>query len=142
MARRWSIALLVVLGLSLAVNFFVFGFVAAGGWHHRSSRVEHYAAIAGLGRAPPPLRHRVEAALRDHHNETHDALQAVRAARRDIRAAMRAEPFDRAKLNAAFGTLRERVDKLQELIFGAVGDAIAATPAAERAQIRPPRHRH
>lgn len=143
MARRSSIALLAVLGISLALNFFVFGFLAAGAWHHphsRGDRIARYAAISGLGRAPGPLRDRVENALRKQRPELRQTLERVREARRDVRAAMRAEPLDRAKLNAAFAALRERVDGLQTVIYGAVGDAVATAPAAERAAIRPPRH--
>jgi len=139
MARRWSIAVLVVLAVSLAINFFLGGFVVRGGGRMDDGRFARAAAIAGLGRAPAALRHRVEATLAKHHDDIHKAIEAVRVARRNVRDSMRAEPFDRAKLDGAFAALRTQVDKMQEVIHAAVGDAIAASPGAERAQIKPPR---
>jgi uncharacterized membrane protein len=139
MSPRLSIALLVVLVLSLAVNFFGLGFLVVGAAHPSDSRIAHFAAIAALGRAPGPLRHRVEEELHANRGAIRDAIQAVRDARRGVRGAMRAEPFDQARLDGAFAMLRQRVDRMQELVHAAVGRAVAAAPAAERRQIAPPR---
>lgn len=139
MSRHWSIALLVLLVLSLAVNFFGLGFLVVGGEHPSDSRIAHFAAIAALGRAPGALRHAVENELRADHGAIRDAIHGVRDARRAVRTAMRAEPFDQGKLDAAFAMLRQRVDHMQELVHAAVGRAVAAAPAAERRKIAPPR---
>jgi uncharacterized membrane protein len=139
MSRRWSIALLVVLVLTLALNFFGLGFLVVGAEHPSASRIARFAAIAALGRAPGPLRHRVESELHADRGAIRDAIHAVRDARRSVREAMRADPFDQARLDTAFGTLRQRVGEMQELVHSAVGRAVAAAPAAERHQIAPPR---
>jgi uncharacterized membrane protein len=139
MSRRWSIVLLVVLVASLAINFFGLGLWVVGAEHPSDRRIAHFAAIAALGRAPHALRQRVETQLRADRGNIREAVHAVRAARHDVRQAMRAEPFDQAKLDAAFATLRNKVDRMQVLVHAAVGRAVAAAPDAERQRIEPPR---
>lgn len=137
MSRWTTLVLLVLLGISLALNLFLGGRFLGMGFlgGERGERVSRFVAMASLGPAPPPMRERIEQRIEAEREEVREAFRGVREARRTVREAARAEPFDRARLDEAFTRLRAANDAFQARVLRTVGDAIAQSPAEERRQI-------
>lgn len=135
---RTATVLLVVLVISLALNFFAGGLVVAG------LRVQRAVAafdrtIAGFGeRFPPEIRRAVAGELIAAREAVFKALDELRAARADMFAAMQATPFDRARLDRAMEQVRAKTTALQVLGQAALAAAIAAAPPDSRVRIKPP----
>lgn len=130
-----SLALNVVLGIALLM---------AAPWAERRSdeRGRHappFPALfdpRALKEALPPERLPVlEAALQQHREGMRAQLGTLFDARRAVRAAIEAEPFDRATLDAAFGTLREAEAGTAARAQAMLADVLAQSPAEERARI-------
>jgi hypothetical protein len=135
---RLAIVLLTVLVLSLAVNFVVAGFVIARSLGlGRLGPVEQIVAI-GARAFPGEIRRAIVAEALGDGAALRDDLAELRAARQRAFDAMRAEPFDRAALDAAFAEVRARTDRLQTTGQGIVADAVAAAPAEVRREIVAP----
>ena len=150
MARRHTIVLLGLLAVSLAGNLFVAGSMLSRFWgdrggptaQSRDERAAQYAATFIVGRGPFPLRERVQKEIGQHREAVQAATDEFRAARREVRAAIRATPFDKDRLDAAITKLRQRNDKVNTLFQTALVDAAAAATPEERAKVedrRPPR---
>jgi hypothetical protein len=135
MMRRSTI-FLVILGVSLAANVFAAGFLLKRWPEGRGSRMERFALAAAIGHAPSGLRDRVAAEVEAARPSIDAAFDEFMAARRNVRAAMRAEPLDAAALDKAFADLRSRSDAFQAAIHRAVGRAVASAPPEVRAEIR------
>jgi uncharacterized membrane protein len=135
MVRRSSLVL-GVLAVSLLINLFIAGFVLTR-WVFWEPEpwLGRIFAIAAVGHPPPAIREKMDAELRADDSSIRSAIDAVRQARREVRMAMRAEPFDAAALDKAYADLRARSTDLQTMIHGATARAIAASPAEERAKI-------
>ncbi len=136
---RTAIAVLVALALSLVVNFGLAGFLVARALPDRGrpSPAERLSSL-GPRALPPPLREAVAERLRPDAPELRDAFRAVREARQQVFVAMRADPYDRATVEAALATLRARTDAVATLGEGAVLDVLDGAPADQRARIGAP----
>ena len=139
-ARRWAIAILAVLFLSLAANLVIAGFSISrfAGPPRPMSLIERIVAI-GIRAFPPAIQDGIQAGVRDRGPELRERLDAVQNARMRMFDAMRADPFDAAALDAAFADLRARTTDVQQVGQEIVGQAVANAPADVRARIRPPR---
>ena len=122
----FAIALLVVLVLSLAANFVVVGFVASRVGEFRLTGMQRIVALGvknypigdpqrDRGRKRPPMPQSLGAALAD-----------FNAARQRAFTAMRAEPFDPARLDAEFADVRAKTELLQRLGHEVIAKAVAA----------------
>jgi len=138
---RTATVLVVVLVVSLALNFFAGGMIAAG--LYASQRLagfdrsfERYAE-----RFPSEIRRAVAGALIGQRDDVFKALDALKAARGEMFAAMRAEPFDRARLDRAMEQVRARTIALQALGHAILANVIAGASAEVRARITPPTER-
>lgn len=133
---RTAIAVLAALALSLVVNFGLAGFLAARSFPDRvrAAPAERLAAL-GPRALPPALRSDVAARLGPQSPALKAALKDVRDARQAVFAAMRVEPYDRAKVEAALAALRGRLDAVSALGEAAILDALDAAPADLRAAI-------
>lgn len=137
MIIRGTTAAVVVaaLGLSLAANVFLGGYMAA-----RSSRdapmpaLDRGILLGGHG-YPPAIRTALRAEMRDNREEIRERLRQLRKARRESFEAMRADPFDASRLAAALAAERAAVTNLQEGGHAILEQVIGAAPAAERAEI-------
>lgn len=134
----FAIALLVVLGLSLAANLVVLGFAASRVGSIRMGGLDRVVAL-GLRGYPQEIRRAIAADALVEREAFAKAIGDFSAARMRAFEAMRAEPFDPAALAAAFAEMREKTAVLQQLGHGAIGKAIAAAPPDEREKIKPPR---
>lgn len=112
--RSWTwTAILVVLALSLALNFFFIGYVAHG--------LRQAVAARGLisevvGAYSPEVRKEFRSVMRDNRARTFAALRDLRAARADLAAAEKAEPFDEAAVRQAMAAVRAATTNLQSTV--------------------------
>jgi uncharacterized membrane protein len=143
-------ALLVVAGLvvSVCVNAFALGMLGGRWFHDRDGWMSRSVAGGERGKGGPPLAFGLErvldeappearAALRDalgeRRRDVGERLRAVGEARRALVAAVRAEPFDRGRLDAALSDLRIRSTEVQAAVHVGFGDAVARMPQPVRA---------
>lgn len=89
-----------------------------------------------LKQALPEARHAdLDAALQSHREAIRARIGTLFDARRAVRAAILAEPFDRAALDAAFTTLREAEAATAAEAQAMVGDVLEDSTAAERERV-------
>jgi uncharacterized membrane protein len=106
----------VLIVVSLALNVFLVGLVIAGsltdrGWlgHDRPPRIMGLPSPRELRSVlPDSCQATLEQALQANRPKFHEHLDALFAARQTVADAIKAEPFDPAKLATTFGTLREQ----------------------------------
>ncbi|MET3597111.1 putative membrane protein [Mesorhizobium shonense] len=117
MTRRswmWA-AVLVVLALSLALNFFFIGYAA----HGLRQAVAARGLIAEIaGAYSPQVRREFRTVMRVNRARTFEALRELRAARADLAAAEKAEPFDEAAVTKAMAAVRVATTNLQATVQG------------------------
>jgi uncharacterized membrane protein len=134
-----AIVLLIALVVSVAVNLTIAGFAFARFAGPRpGGEIERIVAI-GIRAFPPELQKAIADGSKAKRDEMKAKLDAVQDARRAMFAAMRADPFDPAALNAAYDDLRAKTADLQQIGQQIVADAVEHAPPDIRARIRPPR---
>jgi uncharacterized membrane protein len=112
MQRRWFA---IILGVSVALNLFFFGLFGARGLSDRESHAErpHHGPVAGGPRRfrqrPRPFEWMSEA----EREQLRPRRKALRVTRQVAEEALRAEPFDVARLRTALGDLRRETDEIQ-----------------------------
>jgi uncharacterized membrane protein len=84
---------------------------------------------------PEDSRPVAEAMFAAHRDEMRGRIRALFEARRQVAAAMRAEPFDRVALDAAFAELRTRQDDVATAAQGIIADLAAELDAESRGRI-------
>lgn len=114
MTRRsiWTVVL-ILLGLSVALNVFLIGYAAHGLREGASARslVENVASIY-----PPDVRQEFRSAMRENRPRTFAALRDLRRARTSLAAKIAASPFDEVAVQAAMKDVRDATDNLQAVI--------------------------
>lgn len=134
MARRPHALIYGALALSVALNLAGAGFLLASDGERKDKRsVDDTIELIG-GRYPDTVGDAVLARLQSRRDEVARALGDMRAARRDSRAAMAGEPFDKAAVDAAFAESRTKTSAFQKVVHDAIAEAVAPLPAAERAK--------
>lgn len=137
--RPLAIALLAVLVLSVGINLVIAGFAAARIFGPRpGGEIERIVAL-GIRAFPPEIREAIAQSTRQQRDKFRALIDDTRGARMRMFEAMRASPFDRAKLEAAYAELRAKTNEVQALGQGIVAEAVAQAPPDVRARIRPPR---
>jgi uncharacterized membrane protein len=131
---RWALVLLIVLGLSLAANMFMFG-VAASIRHFGPPGVAGMERSEGSRAMPREARRYLRSELRERRSEFRAARRALRQSRDAVGEAGRAEPFDRQALRAALQVHTERQDDLREIFLDALSDAVAEMPPELRSRL-------
>jgi uncharacterized membrane protein len=139
---RWLLAALVVsLAVNLAVGGVVLGHVLRGppGW--RPGDPEGGPAHRLMRLLPPEARDTMRQSFEAAGPDIRARAKALREARDRVRDAIAAEPFDRARLDAALSDMRVHVDALQTAVQAAIADGVSKLPADVRrkvSEIRPP----
>ncbi|MBZ9894431.1 periplasmic heavy metal sensor [Mesorhizobium sp. B2-2-4] len=111
MKRSWTrTATLVLLALSLAVNFFLVGYAMRGQRQGAAARVLLSEIASSY---PPEVRKEFRGVLRDNRARTFQALRELRAARANLAAAQTAKPFDEAAVKDAMAAVRSATTNLQ-----------------------------
>lgn len=144
-ARNWRW----LLAISLALNLLAAGILFAGYWHRRSIMAE--APFYMQNGMMSPMMHRQ---MMDMHQrmrlwwgrvqppaEVDSAVRRLRQARRDVAAALAAEPFDKKALEEAFSRLRAASAAAQKEIHDRIVERAQKLDKEERLQLLPRRIR-
>lgn len=115
MTRRswlWT-TVLVLLGLSVALNVFMIGYAARGLREGAAARtlIENAASIY-----PPVVRQEFRAVMRENRPRTFAALRDLHAARIALATAVKASPLDEAAVQAAMKNARDATTNLQAVM--------------------------
>ena len=120
-ARRW---LKIALAVSVAINLLFIG-LAAG----RVFGPGPFGRMGAFERAaealPPAEADQFRQIMRQHRSRMADEFKAMRQAREDVRAALRAEPFDRTRLERALAEVRQRSEATQQSLHAALVEGAA-----------------
>lgn len=135
---RWAIALLVALALSVGLNLFAAGVGVSLMRLREAAWGIDRGQGAVMARFPDEIRRGVGRGLIARRGALRDGLAALSEARAAMFEAMRAEPFDAARLSAAMAEVRARGADLQRMAHDAVAEAVADAEPEVRAAIRPP----
>lgn len=142
MSARWRVVLVV----SLALNLFALGALSTA-WlgprpWGRILREGPRPSVLGMPnprqlRAALPERDRpvLADALRAHGPEIRRRIRDLVAARAEVAEAIRAEPFDRDRLETAMATLRERETAVAAATQGMLVDVVSRLDADGRARV-------
>jgi uncharacterized membrane protein len=134
----------IVLVVSLALNVFALGALASAwvlggpgfGASHRPARFIGLPLPRQLQAALPERDHGLlRTTLDAHRPEIRTRIRAIFAARRAVADAIRAEPFDRARLEAALAALREKEGATAEEAHRMMTDLAAKLDAGGRAKV-------
>lgn len=125
--------ILIVLGLSLAVNLFAISFFA-GRWTAQGRPVAEQMRLT----YPAEIRADVRSALESRRDEMAAAVRQLRDARARMLELARAPELDQEALRAAMAEVRAATTAVQELSQSALAEALAGASAEERAGIRRP----
>jgi uncharacterized membrane protein len=112
MRTRW---LAIVLGVSVALNLFFLGFLSARAFQRGEPHAERPPhAAPGPRERRSRQRHRAFDWMTDaQRDELRPRRRALHGTRHAVEDALRAEPFDREKLNQALADLRRQTDEIQ-----------------------------
>jgi hypothetical protein len=131
--------LLVLVFVSLAANLLVAGFVvsrfAGPGPAGEIDRI----VLLGIRAFPPEIQADIMDQMGAYRDEFRSRLEAVRAARQQMFEDMRAEPFDRTRLDRTFTDMRDKTNEIQAIGQRIIADAIANAPPDVRARFKPSR---
>lgn len=123
----------VMLALSAALNLFFFGVFAAQKlpWRDpfRGGFREHHERDGGGG-GRKFLRHsglrdagpEVQALMKARREQARENMRALADARAEVRQSLKAEPFDAARLRAAFAAVRTRTQAMQTELHSTLDD--------------------
>ncbi|MBB4065443.1 periplasmic heavy metal sensor [Gellertiella hungarica] len=115
--------LAVLLGLSLAGNFFLLGYVLKV---QRDEPVRSMLADRPLGGYSEDVRREFRRLLKENRVETARALRALREARRDLSASAGATPVREDEVREAMARVRRATDELQRLMQDLLLEALRA----------------
>jgi hypothetical protein len=134
----FAVTLLVAAFVSLAANLLIAGFTVARFSDMGPPGGDEIDRIVSLGihDFPPEIQRDILAEVRVNRGQIEDDINAIHGAERTMFEAMRADPFDRTSLDAAFADVRSTTSDVQTIGQNIVGRAIAGSPPAVRAQIR------
>ncbi len=135
-----SRSLRILLVASLALNLFAAATFAAHAFGHRhfGPAPHQWRPRSGIdlrmlkGQLPNEDQPLAEEALKVHRGEIHHRVGALREARKAAADALRAEPFDRKRLDAALATVRERESALTAAAQGTMAGLAEKVSAAGR----------
>lgn len=133
--KRW---VLIALVISAALNLFALGFIAARSLrpHHHEHHVARgpFMGPRGMMREGfgPEARPLLDAIMDRHRESLRGERSELRKARRAVRDALVAEPFDPAQLERALAGLRARTDSSQQRMHAALVELARTLPAEQR----------
>jgi uncharacterized membrane protein len=128
----------VIVLVSLAANLFLAGLLA-GDWLRGRFNPPPYAASMNFS----AMRHAlgpeagavIEPVMRQHREMMHRQVDAVRAARREVGAALAAEPFDRTRLEESLSRMRGRGMEAQAAFHAVFVDVVAGLTLDQRQEL-------
>lgn len=124
----------VALAISAALNMFCLGlFVARATWYRPEARGDEMSARAflrhsGLREAGPE----VQAILKGQRGHMRDTMRSLAEVRREAQEALRAEPYDAARVRAALAQVRERTSAMQADMHEVLADIASKLSPGQR----------
>ena len=147
-SSRLAVLLGGALALSLAVNLFMIGDVAGrAAFQAQSPRVGitggRLAMATRYQGLPPGDRSRFRTAMAERNGNLRAAQQDVIAAQALVLAAIKAKPYDEARVMTAFAALRDAATARQAVYQASLASALASLSQADRDALAgpPPRDR-
>jgi uncharacterized membrane protein len=128
----------VLLAVSLALNVFALGFVAARAWQRpgleRGGRGHEgmFHADQILGETAP---RKLQWLSREQRRQLVPRFKALRLARREAEQALRQEPFDRAHFARALEGVRSETGNVQQALHGLLAELADGMTPAQRAEL-------
>lgn len=142
MARRPHGVIYALLAVSLAANLVGAGYFLGSGYNkkwgaarNKPPRTVESTIDFVSSRYPKSVGEAVRQKLEARRADIALALDEMKAARRETRKAIREEPLDKARIEAAFAASREKGGNFQRLIQGAIVEALPDVPESERGSI-------
>ncbi|MFC3693023.1 periplasmic heavy metal sensor [Chenggangzhangella methanolivorans] len=139
MRRRPHGLVYALLAVSLAVNLIGAGYFLGAGFadyrsarHGKPPRTVESTIDYVAGRYPAPVAAKVRAKLEAKRPELSTAFDEMRLARRETRKAIKQQPLDKARIEAAFAASRDKAVAFQQLIQSAIIEALPDLPESER----------
>jgi Spy/CpxP family protein refolding chaperone len=122
--------------LSLGLNLFLGGMIASKWIFGSPPTIEQFVRPfdrrAGLEVLDPASRDRVEAIWRDNRSEVRSKARAIHEARRAVKRALVADPFDQDAFTAAQRELASRSEAFRTMMNARLADIAEALPADKR----------
>ena len=134
---KWSVAVLVALVLSVALNLFVAGFAVSRFQQFRHERGPGIERMFGafVTKFPREIRRGLHDELEAVQPEFTAAVKSMRQARTQMFEMMRADPLDKNALANAMTNVRNRASTVQQIGQGAVQRAIENADPEVRSRI-------
>lgn len=139
LSRPLRLLLLASLALNIALGV---ALIARAPWTGTRHGPHHAAPLPGLvdlralrQHLSPGREDVVDAAFAAHRDALRPRLMQLFEARREVRAAIRAEPFERATLDAAFARLRQAETEVASEAQALLGDLLEGATPQERERI-------
>lgn len=130
-------AVVVLLLISLAVNFFIGGYMLSRERLYRPFEERaNFGVMRGL---PKDIRNDIRKSFRDHRAELRANRRALLDARAELYTILRADPFDRAAYDKTAAEIRDLLGEMAVVAEKIIGDTIEEIPADIRAKIKPPK---
>ncbi|MGH6932603.1 MAG: periplasmic heavy metal sensor [Dongiaceae bacterium] len=145
---RWITGLSIALFISLALNIFVAGWVAGHGKGPRGGHggLSEAGMRVGIQRVlrvlPPDDRRVVETMFEAERPSIRQQFEALRQAHQAVAATLRAQPFDQAAFEQAYGVMRQHSGAVQDAIHSVIVAAVPKLTNAGRAELALGRWRH
>lgn len=134
--RRWRLATLGALLVAVALGAALATVLLARAHHRHPHAV---MALPGLrvlaGELEPTERAALRNAFRERHPQMRERIDALHAARATVVEVLRVEPFDRARLEAAFAALRSQDAAAAEGVHATLVELAVALDPAGRARL-------
>lgn len=131
--------LTVLLAVSLAINVFCLGAFAAWAWQGGFERGRHGDGRRALFHAERildgPGRAKLEWLTREQRREVLPRMRALRQARREAKAALERETFDRAEFERALEQVRGETAAIQTHLHGLLSELSDGLTQAQRAEL-------
>lgn len=134
--------LAVALALSLGLNLFLLGFWAARAWHKSHGPKRGDLTAGGLPHLfyaakafNDPQHPKLQRVIQSHKSKLLPRRQAVRKARREVDEALQADPFDKARLEAALANLRKETQTTQSELHSALLDLASEMTPEQRQEL-------
>ena len=145
---RWITALSIALFVSLALNVFVAGWAVGHGFGPRGGPggPDEAGLRIGIERVlrvlPAEDRQVVRGLFEERRPLIRQQFEALREARKKVADVLRAEPFDQAAFEQAYGEMRQRSAGVQDAIHAVIVAAVPKLSPAGRLELAEGRWQH
>jgi uncharacterized membrane protein len=132
--NKWTKVLGVVLVLSLALNFFLAGWMGARMMHAGPGH-DRWSIMRLVRDLPEDQRGGVLAIFEAHRDQIRGVMDSMRETRREVADILMAEPYDAAAAARALAELRAESAAMQESMHAALLEAAAELPPEARVDL-------